>query len=108
MRKTVVLIECERCHREEAVPTDVKPESRKVVIQLGDSPPVITYEDLCTPCRNTITNCLEMMKPTEKKSPIRTKKRGEKQVTVLNGEHKPVATVPTPHGHPGPLRAPRG
>lgn len=52
-------------------------------------------------------NAIEMMKPTNKKSPIRTKVRlrAVKTPTTTSPEEKKAEGT---HGHPGPLRAPRG
>lgn len=99
-RKAIIVIECSRCHREEQITGDPKTvEDRSLKVMLGNIGTPLEYSDLCTPCYSTIKNCISMMLPTNKKSPIRKAKEAAPAL--------PPATV-TKSDHPVVTRAPRG
>jgi hypothetical protein len=118
MRKQVTVIECGRCKRIEHLDQN-DGSDRSVVIYLGGVE-LKKVEDLCSPCQDIVKKLVDqILKPMEKKSPIRKKKeeKPEKvkleavpplpltQPVTLRNEARKEGTIPPSHAPTG--RAPR-
>jgi hypothetical protein len=116
MKKTVVEIECSRCHRREYLSAEeaAAPSAEAaagvilpaLIIRL-DGIEVAKFDDLCAPCKKAVQGYIEnLSKPMEKKSPDRKKKdkaseghaSGAKKEGANSPPHSPktVTTSPRP------------
>jgi hypothetical protein len=78
MKKTVVEVECSRCHRKEYLPaSDKEEEMTPSVVITVCGVEVARFDDLCGPCTEAVMGHVgQIIKLMEKKSPNRKKKVG--------------------------------
>jgi len=107
MRRKVVEIQCSRCERQEFVEESAASHDRSFKAVFGGA--VVEYEDLCTPCLNTVKNSLELIaKKIEGVSPAR--KAGKKNSTKKKETAQPSPSSTTsslPAGASSLERTPR-
>jgi hypothetical protein len=112
MKKTVVEVECSRCHRKEYLPASEKTEdATPAVVITVRGVEVAKFDDLCGPCTEAVIGHVnQVIKPMEKKSPDRKKKvatADAEKDTLHNGTGaKKEGATPAPHP-PLVTRSPR-
>lgn len=102
MKKTVLEVECSRCHRKEYVPApQVEAEAVPAVVILVAGKEVAKFEDLCEPCKQAVAGYIEALtKPMFKQSPNRKKKdKTDPPAAEANGAGAKEKGV---HQHPPP------
>jgi hypothetical protein len=95
MKKTVVELECSRCHRKEYVPaSEATQETSPALVILLDGKEVAKFEDLCAPCKEALGGYLEQIcKPMEKKSPNRKKKDATELLEAIADAKRGTGTL---------------